>query len=153
MTQRLNPFATAAHLMKPLIDFGMTVVQSGLESSLMELVKIRASQINGCAICLHMHTQEARKKGETEERLHLLNAWRESPLYTERERAALGWTDALTRLSETHAPDEAYEAMAAQFSEEEQVKLTLLIVVINGFNRIGVGFRLSHPVHADRSAA
>ncbi|PTL84803.1 carboxymuconolactone decarboxylase family protein [Vitiosangium sp. GDMCC 1.1324] len=152
MTPRLNPFANAA-LLKPLIDFGTTVVQNGLEPSLMELVKIRASQLNGCAICLHMHTQEARKQGETEERLYLLDAWRESPLYTERERAALGWTDALTLLAQTHAPDEAYQALKAQFTEEEQVKLTLLINVINSFNRFGVGFRLSHPVGTERKAA
>ncbi|WNG34869.1 carboxymuconolactone decarboxylase family protein [Archangium minus] len=152
MTPRLNPFA-ASSLMKPLIDFGTTVVQNGLEPSLMELVKIRASQLNGCAICLHMHTLEARRQGETEERLYLLDAWRESPLYSERERAALGWTDALTLVAETHAPDEAYQALQAQFTEEEQVKLTLLITVINSFNRIGVGFRLSHPVRAERSVA
>nr|QKW93892.1 alkyl hydroperoxide reductase ahpD [Vitiosangium cumulatum] len=160
MTQRLNPFASPgvmkpqiANLMKPLIDFGTTVVQNGLEPSLMELVKIRASQLNGCAICLHMHTQEARKRGETEERLYLLDAWRESPLYSARERAALGWTDALTLVAETHAPDEAYQALQAQFTEEEQVKLTLLITAINSFNRFGVGFRLGHPVRTERSAA
>ncbi len=122
------------------------MLQSGLEDSLMELVKIRASQINGCAFCLHMHTANARKHGETEERLYLLDAWRDSPLYSERERAALGWTEALTLVSETRAPDDVYQAMQAQFTEEEQVKLTLLIVAINGWNRIQIGFRAVHPV-------
>ena len=112
----------------------------------MELVKIRASQINGCAFCLHMHTASAREHGETEERLYLLDAWRESPLYSERERAALAWTEALTLVAETRAPDEDYHALQAQFTEEEQVKLTLLIVAINGWNRIQVGFRGVHPV-------
>jgi AhpD family alkylhydroperoxidase len=123
-----------------------------LEESLMELVKIRASQINGCAFCLDMHTAEARKRGETEQRLYLLDAWRESPLYNERERAALTWTEALTLLPQTRAPDDAYRALQAQFSDEEQVALTLLIVAINGWNRIQVGFRAVHPVEERRAA-
>jgi AhpD family alkylhydroperoxidase len=146
MTPRLNPFAAAPAPMQSWLDFSKGILQSGLEESLMELVKIRASQINGCAACLHMHTAAARTHGETEERLYLLDAWHESPLYSERERAALGWTEALTRLSETHAPDEAYQALQAQFTPEEQVTLTLLIVTINGWNRVQVGFRAVHPV-------
>jgi AhpD family alkylhydroperoxidase len=118
----------------------------------MELVKIRASQINGCAFCLHMHTADARKHGETEQRLYLLYAWRESPLYSERERAALGWTEALTLLSQTHAPDDAYQALRAHFTAEEQVTLTLLIVAINGWNRIQVGFRVVHPFEQRQAA-
>lgn len=153
MSQRANPFAAAPALMQPLIDFGNTVVAMGLEPSLVELVKIRASQINGCGICLHMHTAEARQKGETEERIFLLDAWRESPLYSARERAALAWTEALTRLAETHAPDADYDQLKSEFSEEEQVKLTLLITAINSFNRIGAGFRLRHPVTARAAAA
>jgi AhpD family alkylhydroperoxidase len=152
MTPRLNPFAAAPAPMRSWLDFGKGILQSGLEDSLMELVKIRASQINGCAFCLHMHTADARKHGETEERLYLLDAWRESPLYSERERAALAWTEALTLVSETHAPDHAYQALQVQFTEEEQVKLTLLIVAINGWNRIQVGFRAIHPVK-ERQAA
>ena len=117
-------------------------VASSLEPSLMHLVEIRASQINGCANCINMHAAEARKKGETEQRIYLLSAWREAPCYTERERAALGWTEALTRLSEGHRQLEgAREALQAQFTEEEQVKLTLMVNVINGWNRIAVGFR------------
>jgi AhpD family alkylhydroperoxidase len=152
MTPRLNPFAAAPAPMQSWLEFGKDILQSGLEHSLMELVKIRASQINGCAFCLHMHTREARARGETEERLYLLDAWRESPLYSERERAALAWTEALTLVSETHAPDHVYQALQAQFTEEEQVKLTLLIVAINGWNRVQVGFRGIHPV-GERQAA
>jgi AhpD family alkylhydroperoxidase len=146
MTPRLNPFAASPAPMQAWLDFGKGLLQCGLEESLMELVKIRASQINGCAFCLHMHTAAARKQGETEERLYLLDAWRESPLYTDRERAALGWTEALTLLPEMHAPDNVYQALQAQFTEPEQVNLTLLIVAINGWNRIQVGFRAVHPV-------
>jgi AhpD family alkylhydroperoxidase len=139
MTARLDPFAAAPSLMK---DWHRTslAISAGLEPALAELVKIRASQINCCANCLNMHTVFARESGETEQRLYLLAAWREAPCYSERERAALGWTEALTRLSEGHAHAGAYEALKAQFTEEEQVKLTLMIVVINGWNRIAVGF-------------
>jgi AhpD family alkylhydroperoxidase len=146
MTPRLDAFAAAPALMQSWLEFGKDILKGGLEDSLMELVKIRASQINGCADCLYMHTAEARKKGETEERLYLLDAWRESPLYSDRERAALGWTEALTLVAETHAPDDVYQALQEHFTEEEQVTLTLLIVAINGWNRIMVGFRAVHPV-------
>ena len=152
MNPRLNPFAAAPALMQSWLDFGKVVLQSGLEDRLTELVKIRASQINGCAFCLHMHTADARKHGETEERLYLLDAWRDSPLYSARERAALEWTEALTLLTETHAPDDAYRALQAEFTPEEQVALTLMIVAINGWNRIQVGFRAVHPA-GERQAA
>jgi AhpD family alkylhydroperoxidase len=152
VTPRLNPFAAAPAPMQKWLDFSKGILQIGLEESLMELVEIRASQINGCAACLHMHTAAARKRGESEERLYLLDAWRESPLYSARERAALAWTEALTLVSETHAPDEAYQALQAQFTPEEQVALTLLIVTINGWNRVQIGFRGVHPV-AKREAA
>jgi AhpD family alkylhydroperoxidase len=141
MTPRLNPMTTAPKLMQAMLELEGKVSGSGLEKSLMGLVKVRASQINGCAFCIHMHSKDARDHGETEERLYLLNAWREAPCFSERERAALAWTDALTLLSETHAPDADYETMKAQFNEEEQVKLTLLIATINSWNRIVVGFR------------
>lgn len=140
-TPKLNPYAAAPALMKSWMGLSTTVAAS-LEPSLIELVKIRSSQINGCANCINMHTAEARAQGETEQRIYLLSAWREAPCYTDRERAALGWTDALTRLSEGHAQEQAYEALKAQFSEEEQVKLTLMINVINGWNRLAVGFGL-----------
>jgi len=152
VTLRLNPFAAAPAPMQKWLDFSKGVLQTGLEESLMELLEIRASQINGCAVCLHMHTAAARKRGESEERLCLLDAWRESPLYSARERAALAWTEALTLVSETHAPDETYQALQAQFTPEEQVALTLLIVTINGWNRIQVGFRAVHPVKKREAA-
>ena len=146
MKPRLNPFAAAPALMQAWLEYGQGLQRSsGLEESLMELVKIRASQINGCAFCLHMHTAAARKAGETETRLYLLDAWRESPLFSARERAALAWTEALTLLAETRAPDEVYAEIKKHFTEAEQVALTLLIVAINGWNRVQVGFRGVHP--------
>lgn len=153
MQGRLNPFEAAPEIIQAMLDFGNKVSSSGLEASLTHLVKTRASQINGCAYCVHMHTRDARAAGETEERLYLLSAWHESPLYTPRERAALAWTDALTLVAETHAPDAAYAELSERFSEAERVKLTLLIVAINGWNRIAVGFRSIHPVKTDRAAA
>jgi AhpD family alkylhydroperoxidase len=146
MKARLDYFAAAPTAMNAMLDFEKSVAGSGLEHSLIDLVKTRASQINGCAFCIHMHTRDARKRGETEERLYLLSAWRESPLYSERERAALAWTEVLTLIAETNAPDEAYEAIKECFSEEEQVKLSLLIAAINSWNRLAIGFRSVHPV-------
>lgn len=144
-TARLNAYTAAPQAMKAMVALNDFVEGCGLEHSLLELVKMRASQINGCAYCLHMHASDARRQGETEMRLYLLDAWRESSLYSERERAALAWTEALTRLSETHAPDADYEAMARHFSAEEQVNLTVAINMINSWNRIAVGFRSQHP--------
>ena len=139
MTAKLDLFAASPSLMKNW--FGASVaINASLEGSLVELVKIRASQINGCANCLNLHTAEARAKGESEQRIYLLSAWREAPCYNERERAALGWTEALTRISEGHNHKSAYEALEAQFTQEEQVNLTLVINVINGWNRLAVGF-------------
>ena len=153
MTARLNAYAVAPQLMQPLLDFGRAVEAQGLEPSLLELVKVRASQINGCAVCLDMHVRDARRLGETEERIWMLDAWRETALYTPRERAALAWTEALTRLSETGAPDADYALIEAEFSEEERIKLTLAVAVINGFNRIGVGFRVPPLAGRVRAAA
>ncbi|NGO53845.1 carboxymuconolactone decarboxylase family protein [Allomesorhizobium camelthorni] len=141
MTAKLDPFAAAPSLMKSWMGTSLAI-HSSLEPSLIGLVEIRASQINGCANCLNMHTVDARKKGETEQRIYLLSAWREAPCYSDRERAALGWTEALTRLSEGHTHQSAYEALKGEFSEEEQVKLTLMINIINGWNRLAVGFGL-----------
>lgn len=153
MQPRLNPYEIAPKTMQPMVDLEAQVKKSGLEFSLIELVKTRASQINGCAYCIHMHTRDARAKGESEERLYLLDAWRESPLYSARERAALAWTEALTLVSQTHAPDEDYEQLGAHFSPEEQVKLTVLIATINAWNRIAIGFRSLHPVGAAHAGA
>ncbi|GAA0006162.1 hypothetical protein BRDID11002_61660 [Bradyrhizobium diazoefficiens] len=131
MKPRMNYYQAAPDTLKALIAVDDQIKASGLEQSLIELVKTRASQINGCAFCINMHTEDARKRGETEQRLYLLNAWRESPLYTDRERAALAWTEAVTLISETHAPDDIYEQVRAQFSEQETVNLTTLIGTIN----------------------
>jgi AhpD family alkylhydroperoxidase len=152
MKPRLDYAAAAPQVMKGMYELEKQVKASGLEQSLIELVKMRASQINGCAFCLHMHSRDARAAGETEERLYLLDAWRESPLYTDRERAALAWTESLTLISQTHAPDADYEVMAGHFAPDEQVKLTLLICAINAWNRIAIGFRSVHPVDAGRPA-
>ncbi|WP_395016605.1 carboxymuconolactone decarboxylase family protein [Dongia sp.] len=141
MTPKLNPFAAAPESMKKWQAASIAIAGS-LDPALVHLVEIRASQINGCANCLNMHTVFAREKGETEQRINLLPAWREAPCYSERERAALAWTEALTKLSEGHAQESAYAALKAQFSEEEQVKLTLMINIINGWNRLAVGFGL-----------
>ena len=148
MKARLNAYTAAPETMKALSAIEPVIAASGLEASLIELVKTRASQINGCAFCIHMHTKDARAHGETEERLYLLDAWRESPLYTERERAALAWTEALTLISETHAPDDVYEELRKHFNETETANLTTLIGVINTWNRIAIGFRYLHPVKA-----
>ena len=155
MKPRLNAYQAAPAVMKAMMALESQVVANGLEPALMELVKIRASQINGCAFCLHMHTRDARAKGEKEERIYLLDAWRESPLFSPRERSALAWTEAVTLVSQTHVPDEVYEQARAEFSEEELVKLTLLVTTINAWNRFAISFRSIHPVNvkAQSSAA
>lgn len=140
MTTRLDPHATQPALMKAFLDFSLLVARSGLEHSLLELVKLRASQLNACANCLNMHSFEARRAGETEQRIALLPAWEEAPCYTPRERAALAWVDHLTLIATKRAPQPVYDALAAQFSAEEHVQLTLAITVINGWNRIAIGF-------------
>ncbi len=145
MTNRINSYTAAPELLKAWLDLSNQVSASGLEASLLELVKIRASQINGCANCLNMHTYEARRAGETEQRLALLAAWREAPVYTDRERAALDWTEHLTRVADKRAPQQVYDGLNAQFSKEEQVKLTMMINVINGWNRLAIAFDLFAP--------
>ncbi|WP_374466540.1 carboxymuconolactone decarboxylase family protein [Ferrovibrio sp.] len=147
-----NPHKSVPDGIKAMMALEASFEKSGLEESLRHLVKLRASQINGCAFCIHMHTTDARKHGDSEMRLYMLNAWRESPLYSDRERAALAWTEALTLLPQTGAPDADYELVKAQFSEAEQVQLTLLIGAINVWNRLQVGFRASHPVDAKDKA-
>ncbi|MCC8940526.1 carboxymuconolactone decarboxylase family protein [Bradyrhizobium sp. Arg68] len=146
MKPRMNFYQAAPETIKALVAVESQISASGLEQSLIELVKTRASQINGCAYCINMHTEDARKHGETEQRLYLLNAWRESPLYSARERAALAWTEALTLVAETHAPDADYEAVHAAFSDSELANLTMLIGTINAWNRIAIAFRAVHPV-------
>lgn len=153
MTAKLNPFAATPELMRQWHATSIAVT-ANVESGLARLVEVRASQINGCANCINMHVTEARANGETEQRLHLLAAWREAPCYTDRERGALAWTEALTQIAQGHAHEAAYEELRAHFSEEEQVKLTLLINIINGWNRLAVGFGLWYePAGAESAAA
>jgi AhpD family alkylhydroperoxidase len=148
----MNYYQAAPDTLKALMALEAQIRGSGLEQSLIELVKTRASQINGCAYCIHMHTQDARKHGETEQRLYLLNAWREAPVYTNRERAALAWTEAVTLISETHAPDDVYNEVRANFSEAETVNLTMLIATINTWNRLSISFRAVPPVRVSAAA-
>ena len=141
MKERLNYAEVAPGAFKSMLEMEKYVAGSGIEHSLYELVKTRASQINGCAYCLDMHTKDARKAGETEQRLYALSAWRETPFYTERERAALAWTEAITLISEDEVSDTLYEATRAHFSEKEMVDLTMSIIAINGWNRLAIAFR------------
>jgi AhpD family alkylhydroperoxidase len=152
MKPRMNFISAAPDTVKALSALEAQVQGSGLEQSLIELVKTRASQINGCAFCINMHTQDARKRGETEQRLYLLNAWREAPVYTDRERAALAWTEAVTLISQTHAPEDLYNEVRAHFSETETVNLTMLIATINSWNRLAIAFRSVPPVKATIAA-
>ena len=134
--QRVFPAANRA-----MVGLEEAVAAGGLEPELLELVKMRASQLNGCAYCLDMHSKDARARGEDEQRLHVLAAWREAPFYSERDRAALAWCEALTLLPQTGAPDDVYAQVRDEFDEQEVVALTLAIVAINGWNRFAVGLR------------
>jgi AhpD family alkylhydroperoxidase len=126
---------------RAMLHFSHEVEASGLERPLLELVKIRASQMNGCAYCIDMHTKDARARGETEQRIYALNAWRETPFYSDRERAALEWTETVTRVGDTHVPDEIYARVRETFTEAELVALTMQVIVINSWNRLAVSFR------------
>jgi AhpD family alkylhydroperoxidase len=144
MSPRLNLFKAAPEGSKAMLAVESATEKSGLEHGLIELVRLRASQINGCAYCIYMHVKDAVSKGESDVRIHMLDAWRESPLFTERERAALAWTETLTRIAETHAPDADYAMLKAQFNETEIAYLTLLIGSINLWNRVQIGLRAIH---------
>ena len=152
MSKVIDPYAAAPQVMKQWMAASIAA-QNSLEPSLIELVKIRSSILNGCANCINMHTAEARAKGESEQRVYLLAAWHEAPVFTPRERAALAWTDALTRLSEGHTQKGAKDALETHFTPEEQVNLTVMINVINGWNRIAVGFDLWYEGGAPAKAA
>ncbi len=141
MPSRLNYATAAPGALQAMYALQNYVEKCGLERSLLELVKTRASQINGCAYCIDMHTKDARANGETEQRLYALNAWRETPFFTERERAALAWTEAVTLVSEGHVPDEVFEQTRTQFSDEELINVTTAVVAINGWNRFAISFR------------
>jgi AhpD family alkylhydroperoxidase len=138
---------------KAMMGLHMFVRNCGLDHSLLELVKLRASQLNGCAHCIDMHTKELRADGESEQRLYLLSAWRESPFYSERERAALAWTEAVTLVADSQVPDDVYEEVRQQFNEEELVNLTMALVAINGANRLNIAFRTVPGSHQVRRRA
>ena len=141
MQPRIDFYTASPDALKAMIALETAVSKLPLEKTLIELVKLRASQINGCAFCVDMHTADASKGGETERRLYAVSVWRETPFFTPRERAALAWTESLTLLSQTHAPDEDYELVSAQFTPKEMVDLTVAISTINSWNRLAVGFR------------
>jgi AhpD family alkylhydroperoxidase len=146
MESRLNPFKAAPKAYEAMAALQAYVNACGLEGPLMELVKIRASQINGCAYCIDMHTKDARAAGESEQRLYMLDAWRESPFYSDRERAALEWTESLTKLVEGHVEDAVYKAVKPHFSDQELANLSLAVCSINSWNRLCVAFR-AEPGH------
>lgn len=141
MERRLDYSKAAPGSVQAMYKLEKFVEDSGLERSLLELVKIRVSQINGCAFCIDMHTKDARALGETEQRIYALNAWRETPFFTDRERAGLAWAEVITLISQTHASDEEFAAARTQFSEAELAKLTMAIITINGWNRLAIAFR------------
>jgi len=141
MKPRINAFENAAGAMKAMFGLGAYLAKGSIEKPLLDLVHFRVSQINGCAYCLDMHSKDLRSEGESEQRLYLLEAWRESPFYTERERAALAWAEAVTRITEGHVPDEVFEEARAHFSEQELIDLTMAVISINSWNRINIAFR------------
>lgn len=150
MQARLNMAQAAPDAVKAMRTLSGFSKEAGLEKSLIELINIRASQLNGCAFCLNMHVRDARAAGEKDERLALVAAWRDAPVFSDRERAALAWTEALTRLSPEGAPDELYDQARKHFSEAEMVKLSLAVAVINSWNRLMIGFRIPPEVEARR---
>jgi AhpD family alkylhydroperoxidase len=141
MRPRLDFFAAAPEAVQAMRGLEKYVRSCGIDATLLELIKIRASQVNGCAYCLDMHTKDARAAGESEQRIYTLNAWRETPFFTEKERAALAWTEAVTQVSVSHVPDEIYEEARKHFDEKLLVNLTTAIVAINGWNRFAISFR------------
>jgi AhpD family alkylhydroperoxidase len=154
MLPRINFYAASPDAMKAMQGLDQYVRHSsGLEPALIELIKTRASQLNGCAYCIDMHTKDARAAGETEQRLYALNAWRETPFYTDRERAALEWTEAITLIADGHAPDDVFVRVREHFDEKELVGLTLAIVAINGWNRLAIGFRAVPGTYQPKPAA
>jgi AhpD family alkylhydroperoxidase len=152
MPQRLNPYAASPDGIAALVAVEKYITESGLDPRLALLVKTRVSQINGCEYCLHMHTEDLRKLGETEARIYLLDAWHESALYSPRERAALAWAESLTHIATTRAPDEVYEETRKHFSEKEMLDLSIAIAMINAWNRLAIGARMVHPSDLKQAA-
>lgn len=140
MSKRIKYYEVAPEAIRPMRQIEAYTSSSGLEPSLLELIKLRASQINGCAYCIDMHTKDARANGETEQRLYATSAWRETPFYTDRERAALAWTEAVTQISQDHIPNSLYEEALRFFDEKELVALTMAVIAINGWNRLAISF-------------
>ncbi len=153
MQQQIDITKVSATAFQAVNALQAYVDQSGLDAKLRELIKIRASQINGCAYCIAMHTRDARKLGESDERMHLLDAWREAPVFTARERAALTWTEAITLITQGHVPDKVFEEVRQQFSEKEIIDLTAAIVAINTWNRLAIAFRVPPQLSSARAAA
>ncbi len=141
MEQRMDAYGKAPGVMKAMYGLELYLAKSSLDKQLLHLIKYRVSQINGCAYCLDMHSKDLRAGGETEQRLYTLDAWRETPFFTPRERAALEWAESVTLVSETHVPDEVYESVRKEFSEEELIDLTLAVATINAWNRFAISFR------------
>jgi AhpD family alkylhydroperoxidase len=142
MEQRINPLEKGSGAMKALYGLGIYLAKSPVEQPLLNLIYFRVSQINGCAYCLDMHSKDLRAKGETEQRLYVLDAWREAPFYSERERAALAWAEAVTKITGGNVPDDIYEAARKEFSEDELADLTLAVNTINCYNRVNIAFRV-----------
>ena len=153
MTQRMDFRAVVPDGYAALLNVEKYLQKCGLDRRLVVLVQMRASQINGCAYCLHMHSEEARKLGESDTRLYLLDAWHESELFTARERAALAWTEALTNIAQTHAPDAVYAEVKSQFSDKELGDLSIIIAMINAWNRLSIGSRAAHSSDHKKAAA
>jgi AhpD family alkylhydroperoxidase len=153
MNARINLMNVNPGIVQAMLGLEKQVSKSGLDGTLLELVRMRSSQINGCAYCLDMHSKDARAAGETEQRLYGLDAWREAPYYSPKERAALDWTEALTLVADTHVPDDVYERVREQFSEDELAHLSLAIVAINGWNRLNVAARTVAGDYVPRSLA
>jgi AhpD family alkylhydroperoxidase len=152
MKPRLNFYGQAPELTKALVALNKAVDECGLEKSLLHLIKLRASQINGCSFCVEMHSREARVDGETEQRLYLVSAWKESPLFTDRERAAFAWVEAVTKIADAGVSDELYEKALQHFSAEDLTKLTVATGMINIWNRLCVSFHAIHPMPAANAA-
>ena len=153
MQPRLNFAKASQDAYKAVLDLETYVQTSGLERRFIHLIKLRASIINHCAYCIDMHVKESRNDGLSEQWINLVSAWEESPIYNEKERALLTWVDAVTRVADTHVPDSAYETLKAQFTEEEMMKISVAIGVINVWNRLCVGFRAMHPIDQPAKAA
>lgn len=141
MEQRINAYSQASHALKAMYGLGAYLSKCSIEQHLLDLICFRVSQINGCAFCLDMHAKDLRVHGETEQRLYMMDAWRETPFYTDRERAAFEWAEAVTNLQQGHISDEVYDNTRLQFSEAEIVDLTFAVITINGYNRMNIAFR------------